>query len=462
MSAVRPSQDDRGNPVGTRCDEAMLAAETALWRMVSGSGAPQADLAAARAQDPQWPLPLLMQAGLHLFEHTRAGETVALHALAMCEPLLRRAPPREQAHAQALQLLAEGRAAAASRIWDRLLVQHPTDLLALFWAQHCDALRGDAAQAAERPARVLLEWDEDDPLYPQVLGLWAMGLQEHGALGEAEDTARRALACAPAEQPVAAALHAVAHVMHRQGRVDDGAAWLRHHQPHWSGSATSHEACSQATHFWAHTALLRIASLDVKGALRIVDAHLSPKRLTHPLQRCDAAAVLWRLHLLGAEVGDRAAALAKPWRAEPVVGHAWCELHGLWLCLASADLAGAEHLLAQAAARTMAAVDAQRDRHAVMRDVALPLARAFIAFGRGEHDAAADALFALRPQAARCGGSAVDREAIDLTLMAACVRGQRRALGRVLANEHRLMRPPTPLFKHWADTLQGDAQRIRP
>lgn len=475
MSALCGLHDDRGNLLGTGCEDASLAADLALWRMVTGNGSPSADLQSAVEFDPAWALPQLMRAGHRLLHGSQAERAQAAQDLdhAKNSGVLDRAPAREQVHAQALSLLSEGHARAACRLWDRLLVEQPCDLLALHWAQRCDLLRGEPAQLALRPARALPEWDEDDALYPQVLGLWAAGLQEHGALAEAEDAARRALALDP---QVTSAVHAVAHVMHQQGRFDDGAAWLRHHQPHWQqADAAGGEAPAappvphaDAVHLWSHTALFRLEGLDIAGALRIVDGHLTPAHIEGAQDAIDAATVLWRLHLLGADVAERAAQIVRRWDATagnsplPPGAHTLFDLHCLLLYLAADDVAAAERRVAQVAERLMGHAQARTDEQAVAREVGLPLARAFLAFARGEHEVAADALFAVRHSALRCGGTRIEREVIDHTLMAACAQGQRVALGRAIANEHALLRAITPLSGHWADTVSQNTRRLHP
>jgi hypothetical protein len=439
--------------VGTSSDEARLAAEMALWQWVTGQGSPLPHAHAAMEHDAQWLLPHLLQAGDHLMSHAGVNEVAAKEVLAACAPLVEHAPPREQAHAKALHLLAEGRSSAACQVWDALLLDHPCDMLALLWAQRAELLRGDTLQLAQRPARVLPEWDEDDPLYAQVLGLWAFGLQEAGAFAHAEDVARRALAHHPQEQRVMTALHTVAHVMHVQGRFDEGAAWLHRHQPLWSASPHGPSLQSQAdsAHLWAHTALFRIEGMDLKGALRIADAHLGASRITSARAMADASTVLWRLQLLGVDVRERAQQVEQAWvchHTSPAGGHVYNDVHHLLLRLVAGDVAGAEHLVAQSAARVMAGADAKRDNHAVAREVGLPISRAFVAYARGQVDAAATALYGLRHAAQRFGGTTVEREVIDLTVLAA---GGPAA--RAVANEHALTRPCTPLAQHWRERL---------
>ena len=448
--------DARGLPVGSRSAAARAAVDVALWRMVSFYDTPLADLDAAISADPGWALPHTMKAG-YLASLTEASllPEAATHLDAARTLTSAQTPARERTHLEATQLVLEGRWSAACRNWDALLIDHPCDALALQWAQLWDFYRGDAAALRARPARALPAWDEHDPLFPHVLALWAFGLEENHCLGQAEEVGRRALAL-DARAPWA--VHCVAHVMEMQGRFDDGAAWLRQHQGAWA------EGNGFAGHLWWHTALFRLEGLDIAGTLRVVDGHLSADQLQIGLQRIDAASALWRLHLLGADVAARCAALHAGWplQGADAAGHyAFNDIHALLPMLGAGDLHAAERWLARCAERAMAAADARRDNHAVAREIGLPLARGLVAFARGEPDDSADLLYAARAQAQRLGGSHAQRDLIDQTLFAACARGSRKALGRALLNERALAKPVTPLTRHWQETLDADSAQAR-
>lgn len=440
--------DLRGNPLGSDVQAAREAAEQALWRMMSFYDAPLADLDAAVAADPGWALPHVMKAGflLSLTEPALCAEAAA--ALAAARERLTHAPPREHAHAEAVQLVLEGRWHAACRRWDELLIEHPRDALALQWAQLWDFYRGDAAGLRQRPARALPDWDEHDPLHPYVLALYAFGLEESNLYPQAEDVGRRALAANPR---VPWAVHAVAHVMEMQGRFEEGSAWLRQHQEHWA------EGNGFSGHLWWHKALFRLETMDTAGVLRLVDKHLSGAALQITLQRVDAAAMLWRLHLLGEDVAELAAALVEGW-AEREGGagyYAFNDVHYVLALLAAGQGGRAEGWVARCAERALAAEDARRANHQMAREVGLPLMRGALALERGEPDAAVDAIYPVRAMARHIGGSHAQRDLIDLTLLAAAARGHRRALGRALLNERLMAKPMTPLTRHWAERLDA-------
>jgi tetratricopeptide (TPR) repeat protein len=439
--------DPRGNPCGTRSAAACDAAESAVWRMMSFYDTPLADLDAASAHDPGWALPHVMRAGflLSLTEPSMLAE--AASHLARARPLADSAPPRERAHLGAVQAVLEGRWQAACRIWDDLLVQYPRDALALQWAQLWDFYRGDAINLRLRPARALPEWDEADPLHPHVLSLYAFGLEECNLYPQAEEAGRRALAASPR---VPWAVHAVAHVMEMQGRYEEGAAWLRQYQAEWC------EGNGFAGHLWWHCGLFRLEALDIEGVLRLADKRLSGASLQITLQRVDAAALLWRLHLLGVDVAARCQELLAAWDlADEGAGYyAFNDVHATMAMLGAGTLARAEAWVARCAERAMAADDARRSNHAMAREVGLPLMRGLLAFARGEADAAADALYAARGVAQHFGGSHAQRDVIDQTLLAAAARGSRHAIGRALLNERLMAKPSTPLSAHWQARLQ--------
>lgn len=439
-------RDPRGHTLGTSSRAAAERVDMALWRMLSYNDTPLADLAQARQDDPGWLLPLVMQAGylLSLTEPAQAAEVAGL--LRQADALDAAATVRERAHLDAVRALAEGRWHQACRIWDDLLLDHPRDALALHWAQLWDLQRGDAPHLRLRPARALPEWDEQDPLYPYVLGLHAFGLQENNLHPQAEDVARRAVSGGVS---VPWAVHAVTHVLDAQGRFEDGTAWLRQHQPGWA------EGNAFACHLWWHMGLFRLEALDLPGVQRLIDAHLSGPLLQSTLQRLDAAALLWRLHLLGEPVQARFAELLRAWSPDPADAGAFAfnDLHVLLTLLGAQDMPQAEAWIARCAARAMDPEDARRANHNTAREVGLPLMRGLLALARGEGDVAVATLRGCRSQAQRLGGSHVQRDLIDQSLLAAAVLAGDQAVGRTLLNERRVAKPLTPLTRWWAQQL---------
>lgn len=436
-------QDLRGNPVGTASPAALAHADTALWRMVSFFDAPIADLDAASAEDPRWMLPHAMRAGflLSLTEPSLRADVQA--ALAAAESLADHATDRERAHLAAVQRCAAGDWRGACAVWDEILRRHPRDLVALQWAHLFDFYLGDAPALRARPERVLPAWSHEDPLRPYLLGMHAFGLEETHAYAEAEAVGREAVA-GPAKVPWAT--HAVAHVMEMQGRFDEGLAWLEARQADWA------EGNGFAGHHWWHRALFHLEAMDLAGALALYDDQLDSRHNALTLQRLDGAALLWRLGLLGADVGTRWDDVAIGWDLSPAAaGHSvFNDLHALLVRLGQRRLADAARLVEAVATRAAAGRDGQA---AIARDVGLPLMHGLLAFGGGDAAEALRRIGPLRTAAWRFGGSHAQRDLVAQTLLAAAARAGDRAAGQALLDERRRAKPHTPLTAHWARQL---------
>ena len=444
-------RDARGNPVSTSSNAALDAAELALWRMMSFYDTPLDDLTAAEAADPAWPLPLLMKAGFLLSLTEPALVPEASRLLDNAQALCTQAPSthadlREREHLGALRLLSAGDWPGACDAWEALLLHYPRDALALQWAHLFDFYRGDASSLRQRVARVLPEWRADDPLRPYVLGLYAFGLEENQLYAQAEALGREALA---GSARVPWAIHAVAHVMEMQGRVDEGSAWLARWQPDWT------DGNGFRGHLGWHHALFALEALDERAALERFDAHLAPDPVQITLQRVDAAALLWRMHLLGMNVGARWRALLDGWDVsrESAGASAFNDLHALLAHIGTGDVPGAR---AWAARVAMQAGRGTGSNRALAHDLGTPLMRAMLAFAEERFDDAAAALYGLRTSMPALGGSHAQRDLIDQTLLAAAARASaplHRAQGRALLNERRMAKPSTPLTAHWAARL---------
>jgi hypothetical protein len=431
--------DHRGVPSGSSSTLARENHERALWHLVSFYGDPMAAFDATIAADPGWGLARVVKA---VFILTLTEPNMLLQArqlLAESEPLMAGAPVHEQAHFAAAQAALAGRWFDACARWDALLLDHPRDLLALTAAHLFDFYRGDARNLRARVARVLPEWPVDDPLQPFVQGMHAFGLEECNLYPQAEAAGREALARDP-RGPWA--IHAVAHVMEMQGRHEEGARWLEGGSSGWADNGL-------AVHLWWHLALFRLEALDTSAALALFDARIAGRASSVNLQWLDGAALLWRLHLLGVDVGPRWQALAADW-VDPVAyaGHyAFNDVHALLAFMGSGDMARAQALLAASSAQASA------DNTGMAHEVGVPLMQGLMAFVNGDADAACTLLYPLRRVAHHFGGSHAQRDLIDQTLLAAAARSSHKAMGRALLNERRLAKPNTPLTAHWASRL---------
>ena len=188
------------------------------------TGDPVGALKRALAADPAFALGAAAIAGLFLIGGFRGDHPEVVGALAAAERGLPNASEREQRHVAAVRALADGRSIDATLIWEAILVEHPTDALALRFAQDAYFFLGQSQAIRDSAARALPAWDRAHPLTSFVLGAYAFGLEETGEIGRGEEAAREALALNPKD---AWATHALAHVFETACRADEGIAFSR-------------------------------------------------------------------------------------------------------------------------------------------------------------------------------------------------------------------------------------------
>jgi hypothetical protein len=192
--------------------------------------------------------------------------------------------------------------------------------------------------------------------------------------------------------------------------------------------------------------------LNHDAALRIFDEHLRPDPSQITLQRLDAAALLWRLHLLGVDSGPRFATLVQSWDlSEHAAGpYPFNDLHALLALIGSGDIERAQAWTRQVATHAQRSGGSNRT---VARDVGAPLMRGMLAFANSRFDEAIEALYPVRALASRFGGSHAQRDLLDQTLLAAATRAADKSVGRALLNERLMGKPVTPLTEYWAGRM---------
>jgi tetratricopeptide (TPR) repeat protein len=301
-STTRVTQ--RGEPVSCNDDTALALYEQALTQFQSYRGDPVATIDQALTIAPDFVMGHVLKAMLFMTLSERRFAEQARVSVASAEASLPQANDREQALVAAARTLVNGDWGAGAAALDRVLVDHPRDILAIQTGHILDFFRGDALNLRNRIVRVLPHWSASVPGYSYLLGMYAFGLEECNQYALAEEIARRALELEPTD---GWAVHAATHVMEMQGRIDEGIAWLTSRERDWAPGS------SFAYHNHWHLALFHMDQERYAEALALYDAQIHRETPDFALQLLDATALLWRLHLDGVKLGERAKALADNW-----------------------------------------------------------------------------------------------------------------------------------------------------
>jgi hypothetical protein len=428
--------DVRGLPVSHTAAPVLAAFENALLEYQTFRGDPIATIDGALAEHPDFVLGHLFRAGVLLTYGERRARADAQASVATAGHFARGANDRERGLLAALEACADGDLAAGCARFDRVLVDWPRDAFALQTAHLMDFFRGDALNLRNRVARVLPHWQPTIPGHAFVLGMYAFGLEECNDYAAAEAAGRGALALDPCD---AWAVHAVAHVMEMQGRVDEGVGWLESRVDDWAPGNTF------AFHNWWHLALFYLDRDDVDAVLRLYDERVYAGTPDAVFVMVDAAALLWRLMLLGVDVTSRADALADVWQTRLDAErdyYAFNDFHAVLAMLLAGRRNAADAIVA-ALAET--ARSSRTDNRAMAADVALPLSRAACEFAAGNHAQAVELALPVRDIAYRFGGSHAQRDLITLTVVVAALRAGQPRLADHLLGERLTMKPASPL-----------------
>jgi tetratricopeptide (TPR) repeat protein len=425
-------KDARDLPVTTGNAAALAHFETALEQFQSYTGDPIATIDQALEADPEFVLGQLFKAGALFTASEGRFRPLVNEAIDGAEALANKANGRERLLLAALQALADGQWDFACRAFDRVLIDFPRDAFALQTAHLMDFYRGDTLNLRNRVARVLPHWDASMPGYSYVLGMHAFGLEECNQYADAERTARRALDLQPKD---GWAVHAVAHVLEMQGRVDEGIAWIRSREADWAGADNAF-----APHNWWHLALFHLDRGEYDAALALYDAKLVGTHTEMMLVLVDATALLWRLRLEGVDVGNRFEFVAALWFAKQDAERGFYAFNDVHASLAFAATGRIE--AGATLRRHMRETAVGYSTNGVMtREVGLPLAQAVADFGSGRYAEAATAIETVRDVAHRFGGSHAQRDLLTLTLIEAARRAGHTRRARHYIAERQVFKP---------------------
>lgn len=304
---------------------------------------------------------------------------------------------REAMHLEAARMWFSGDTVRAVAVLDELLLEFPKDVLAARIAHHLHFYSGDALAMRKSIEQVANQFSEGDRHYSYVLGMHSFGCEEAGEYEKAEWLGRQAVELDSNDQW---AVHAVAHVLQMQNRFAEGVEWLTGRAGSWF------ESNNFVYHIHWHQALFEIGREQPEAALEIYDKHLiAPLEDDFYLDVCNAASLLWRLEMLGLDVGDRWQQLVPFQRRTADTELIFCTLHYL---LAPARL-GDKAAIADA----LAYLDQWRDEDStqgeIVTQVGAPLARAICELAEGNYRQAANDLAALKLDLYKIGGSHAQR-----------------------------------------------------
>ncbi|MBW4469886.1 MAG: tetratricopeptide repeat protein [Stenomitos rutilans HA7619-LM2] len=350
----------------------------------------------ALAADPSCAIAHAYAAAHFLSQENAVDRSQAIRHLQSAQQYARQATQREQWYIQAIAAWAAGAIDRAIQWHEAIAQSYPQDLISVQQGQYHYFYRGEATNLKRLAETVLPANANNHYLY----GMLAFGLEQCGALQQAETIGRRAVTM---NRHDSWAQHAVAHVLETQGRVAEGIAWMEHHADTWV-------ACNSMllTHNWWHVALYYLKQGDWQTVLELYDTRVwGHARKETPKDQVGAIALLLRLELQGVDVGDRWQALSSYLRFR-LHEHAlpFQDLHALYAMARAGKMAWVAEMLdsLQAHAQTV-----DRSQRRAWLEVAVPTAQGLIAHAQADWGLAATTLKPVMHRLQELGGSHTQR-----------------------------------------------------
>ncbi|XP_017656514.2 tetratricopeptide repeat protein 38 [Nannospalax galili] len=440
---------DAGLPLSTTSNEACKLFDATLtqfvtWTNDSSLGGLEGCLAKLKAADPTFAMGHAISNGLVLVgtgssvkldkELDRAVKTMV--EVSRAQPLT----PREQLHVSAVEMFAKGNFPKACDLWEQILQDHPTDMLALRLAHDAYFYLGYQEQMRDSVARVYPFWKPDIPLSSYVKGIYAFGLMETNFYDQAEKLAKEALSVQPTD---AWSVHTIAHVHEMRAEVKDGLEFMQRSEAQWKDSDML------ASHNYWHWAVYLIEKGDYEAALTIYDNHILPQMQASGtmLNVVNSCSMLYRLQMEGVSVGQRWKAIL-PVTQKHSRDHTllFNDAHFLMASLGAQDLQTTQELLTtlQEASES----PGENCEHQLARDVGLPLCQALVEAQNGNPDRALELLLPVRYRIVQIGGSNAQRDVFNQMLIHAALNSTssvHKNVARSLLIERDALKPNSPL-----------------
>lgn len=422
------SEDRFGLPLSTTSAAARDAYVAGVDSVLAGIAGYRESLAQALALDPSFALAhVALARGLFL----DAEVSLARESASRARELAQWVSARERSHIEVICLGVEGKSALAREAMLTHLRSWPRDAMVLAPATSVFGLYGFSGDP-EHEEQLYELLDSLAPAYGEDWWfdtVYSFAACETGRLDLAWTLIERSLAKNPRHGHAA---HFRTHVMYERGEVAEAIDYLEAWMPGLDKRSLVH------CHLSWHVALAALAAGRHERAWQAYREGVHPGGAWGPPLNVvtDAASFLWRAELAGQprstqlwhEVHDHAL------RSFPKAGVAYADAHSMLACVAEGDT--------EALGRRSSEI---RQRIAEGRypagEVVVWIADGFAAYAAGRWNEAIECFERALPQTVRIGGSRAQRDLVNLTLIAACIKADRpEAAGALIERRAHLPR----------------------
>uniref|UniRef100_A0A8C2ACX9 Tetratricopeptide repeat domain 38 n=1 Tax=Cyprinus carpio TaxID=7962 RepID=A0A8C2ACX9_CYPCA len=401
-----------GLPLSTSSNEACKLYDAILsqyvsWRNNETLGGIEGCITAVKAADPDFVMGHVISTGLELVgtgssvlrDERLASAVRRTLELANTQELT----SRERNHVKAVELFSKGALHKACEVWEGILVDHPTDMLALKFAHDGFFYLGEQTQMRDSVARVLPHWKPQMPFYSYLKGMYSFGLLETRLYDEAEKMAK---------EVVLEYIHCII----------------------FKRMASTYSVCLilctfEVTGNVTFETFLQVSRRSVKsGAM---------------LDVVDSCSLLYRLELEGVSVKDRYRELlqvTQPHTEDHTL--LFNDLHFLMVSLGSKETGTTQRLLESL--QELAKDPAENHQLQIAECVGLPMCQALLEYDQGNYSQAVELLKPIKDRVVEIGGSDAQRDVFSQLLIHAAMKSgdkEHQQFARCMLIERDAVRP---------------------
>uniref|UniRef100_A0A3P8NZC4 Tetratricopeptide repeat protein 38 n=1 Tax=Astatotilapia calliptera TaxID=8154 RepID=A0A3P8NZC4_ASTCA len=409
------------------------------WRNDDSLGGIEGCISAVQAADPNFVMGHVISTGLELVattSSTRLDERLSSAVrrtveLANSQDIT----SRERLHVKAMELFSHGNFPKACEAWEDILLDHPTDMLALKFAHDAYFYMGAQMQMRDSVARVLPHWKPHMPLSSYLNGLYSFGLLETRFYDQAEKVAMEGLALTPDD---AWSVHSVAHVCEMKAELDKGLKFMESREKDWEVTDML------ASHNYWHWALFFIEKVKMIMGFSVFRRCKASGAM---LDIVDACSLLYRLEMDGVCVKERWQELlqvTRPHTDDHVT--LFNDLHFLMVSLGAKETGTSRRLLE--GLQELAKDPGDNQQHQLAGTIGIPMCQAMLEYNQGNYGQTVELLYPLRYHMVDIGGSDAQRDLFNQLLIHAAMKSENKhhqKLGRCLLAERDAVRPNSPL-----------------
>ncbi|KAE9340757.1 hypothetical protein PF008_g10961 [Phytophthora fragariae] len=386
----------------------------------------------------------------------------------------------EKMHVLALDAMVHGRHHEAAAVYETILQQDHSDLLALRCCYDIYRFLGDYKNMLATVTRRLPSWSPNDAGYSHLLGMQAYGMQAAGRLDAAEALAEKTLSMNGNDRW---ALHTMLHVLEARGNANHGASYANQFKAGFDNGGPLER------HLYFQWALYMLDLGNYDRINKMLEVNIFPYQLDgapHAVPTlCDATQLYWRMRFAGHDSVELGEQLFQNWSAiSPSSSEndtVKARLHPLarvlrysvLSCVPSGATPPIEPLDAEPAVDT-ARLEAQLGLTPFqfsysafpgeLEEVYQSVCRGFQAYSEARFEDASQALLPVRGKLSLLGGTDVDQDVVEQLLIECASKCDDLRLAKLLLNERLSARPQSA--QCWntfsrVSAAMGDSSAVR-